>query len=98
SDTGQALAEFAGHTEQVLGAHELEDGRIMSWSKDGTLRIWKEDGTPLAAHDSDLKRPYGALELSAGRVLFWAIEDTIRLLTHNGGRFGIDFDDYVDRE
>ena len=31
-----------GHTGPVVGATELPDGRILSWSKDATLRVWDQ--------------------------------------------------------
>jgi hypothetical protein len=38
-----------GHRDEVWGALELRDGRLLSWSKDKTLRLWVADGTPLGA-------------------------------------------------
>ena len=37
---GSAPSPLAGHTGGVTGALELTDGRLLSWSEDGTLRLW----------------------------------------------------------
>jgi hypothetical protein len=36
----------AGHTDSVIGAFELSDGRLLSWSKDNSLRLWSSRGEP----------------------------------------------------
>ncbi len=36
---------FEGHEDCVNGALELADGRIVSWSDDGTVRVWNADGS-----------------------------------------------------
>ena len=35
-----ALAVLEGHTKSVYGAQVLPDGRVLSWSRDSTLRLW----------------------------------------------------------
>lgn len=38
-----------GHTKLVTGAMELSDRNLLSWSEDGTLRLWDgQSGAPLA--------------------------------------------------
>jgi WD40 repeat protein len=45
--TGEILANFEGHSAPVLGAFFLPDQRrILSYSMDGTIKIWSKDGTP----------------------------------------------------
>jgi WD40 repeat protein len=38
--SGAPMAVLIGHSDWVEGARVLLDGRLMSWSKDGTLRLW----------------------------------------------------------
>jgi WD40 repeat protein len=45
---GAPLATLEGHQSGVYGALALEDGRILSWSGDGTLRLWDSNGGPLS--------------------------------------------------
>lgn len=65
------VRELKGHTGKVLGAIVLRDGRFLSWSEDGTLRLWSSDGEPLVAMDHPDGSWTGALELDDGRLLSW---------------------------
>jgi WD40 repeat protein len=72
---GTERAVLRGHEDEVSGALELRDGRLLSWS--GTLRLWAADGTELAVlrgHEGEVR---GALELRDGRLLSWS-DDTRR--------------------
>ena len=44
---GEPIAMPEGHSDWVPGALELDDGRLLSWSKDSTLRLWNGEGEPL---------------------------------------------------
>lgn len=44
---GGMLRRTMKHEATVNGALELDDGRILSWSEDATLRLWAADGAPL---------------------------------------------------
>ncbi len=61
-----------GHTDRVCGALELRDGRLLTWSSDQTLRIWRmSDGaceTVFRAHRAWIS---GALEAAPGIILSW---------------------------
>ena len=78
-------AVLRGHTDRVNGARVLSDGRILSWSDDKTLRLWRSDGAPdgepLRGHDD---RVVGAQELPAGRILSWSDDKTLRLWRPDG--------------
>jgi WD40 repeat protein len=37
------LAVLEGHTDSVFDVQELSDGRLLSWSGDGTLRLWNSN-------------------------------------------------------
>jgi len=68
-----------GHTGEISGALELRNGCILSWSHDGTLRIWDAgNGTQKNVLYAELRGGQlidGAIELSSGEVLFWAGND-----------------------
>ena len=71
------LATLEGHTEQVNGALALADGRVLSWSWDGTLRVWdSQHGTCQAVFEGHTGPVWGALTLADGRVLSWAGRET----------------------
>jgi WD40 repeat protein len=38
--SGNRLLVLQGHNKTVLGAMELTDGRLLSWSMDNTFRTW----------------------------------------------------------
>ena len=42
-DTGSLLQSFAGHTDTILGAIHLDSSRVLSWSKDNTVRVWSRE-------------------------------------------------------
>ena len=42
-----AIRELYGHTGVVMGATQLSDGRILSWSDEDSLRLWSKKGKPL---------------------------------------------------
>ncbi|PJF30200.1 MAG: hypothetical protein CUN51_08580, partial [Candidatus Thermofonsia Clade 1 bacterium] len=51
---GHLLRTLRGHEEQVLGALELRDGRLLSWSEDKTLRLWVANGTLIDVIHTDV--------------------------------------------
>ena len=62
----------------VDGALLLPDGRVLSWSADGTLRVWDVatgEGRALTGQGS----VNGALLLPDGRVLSWSDDGTLRV-------------------
>ena len=78
------LRELKGHGGPVLGATALGDGRLLSWSDDGTLRLWTSNGTELpelAGHGNAVR---GGTVLSDGRLLSWSADGTLRLWGSNG--------------
>ena len=77
-------AVFEGHTNSVIGALVLPDGRFLSWSDDHTLRLWDDTGRPLAALEGHTDLVYGALALPDGRFLSWSWDHTLRLWDDTG--------------
>jgi hypothetical protein len=63
-----------GHADRVNGASVLADGRILSWSNDGTLRLWDgRSGAPLATMEGHEREVTGASRLPDGRILSWDV-------------------------
>jgi WD40 repeat protein len=62
----------------------LEDGRILSWSIDGTLRLWDGNSVPLATLEGHQDTINGALALPDGRILSWSEDRTLRLWGGDG--------------
>lgn len=40
---GEIIATLTGNQKPILGAKQLQDGRILSWSYDADIRIWQEE-------------------------------------------------------
>jgi WD40 repeat protein len=58
----------------------LADGRILSWSDDGTLRLWERSTGALLVTLEGHSRPVrGATVLPDGRILSWSQDRTLRL-------------------
>jgi len=47
NSNGEYLSSLEGHTGPINGVKILEDGRILSFSEDGTLRFWSSQGINL---------------------------------------------------
>jgi WD40 repeat protein len=93
SANNRRLASLMGHSERVWGWLELQDGCLLSWSSDGTLRLWAADGRSLGVLEghgscslnvSTSVGVVGALELRDGRLLSWGWDGTMRLWTASG--------------
>ena len=79
SQRGKCLAILQGHRFIVLGALQLANGTLLTWSGDNTLRLWEgRSGRCLATMTSNrLFGIGGALQLADGRLLSWsAVEDS----------------------
>ena len=76
--TGESRA-LTGHESAVLGALLVPDGRALSWSGDGTLRVWDlatGEGRALTGHEDSVTVP---LVLLDGRALSWSGDGTLRV-------------------
>ena len=79
------LAVLEGHSAGINGAQMLSDGRILSWSDDGTLRLWDiNSGYPITILEGHTGRIKGVQVLSDGRILSWSRDNTLRLWNGNG--------------
>lgn len=78
------VAALEGHTDYVDGAMLLSDGPLLSWSCDGTLRMWGMDGQPLGKPlNAQAGSIHGAAELPDRRILSWTNDGTMHLW-HSG--------------
>lgn len=95
---GTLLRTLAGHTAAVNGAL-MFDERILSWSGDGTLRLWAANGEPLTELVGHTSSVSGAIALSDECILSWSGDETLRLwdtnreslavcIGHNGRIYG----------
>lgn len=93
---------LVGHTDMVDGAQMLPDGRILSWSGDFTLLIWKSENgqfvvdqrlgepetkDPNVGHVQDI---VGAQFLPDGRILSWSNDNTLIVWKAERGKYTID--------
>ena len=84
--SGTPIAIFEGHTDNILGAWEMSDMRVISWSSDKTLRLWDvQNVAHLATLEGHTEYILGAIELSGGRVLSWSMDLTLRLWDVDSG-------------
>lgn len=85
TSSGEHMASLAGHSRQILGAFETSDERLVTWSADKTLRVWRLQGFSgtdgQCRHDHAVK---GALKLSNERSLSWS-ESDIKLWDFSNG-------------
>lgn len=66
------ICALIGHTDYVRAALELADGRLLTWSNDMTLRIWRmDDGVCELVFAGHAAVVYDAMEIRPGVVLSW---------------------------
>jgi WD40 repeat protein len=75
---------FDGHAGEVNGACELTDGRVCSWSDDGTLRLWSGDAIPTTIVEGHTGPVTGVIALRDDRILSWSADRTLRIWTADG--------------
>lgn len=73
------LRVFEGHDDRVEGALRLDDDRMLSWSKDSTLGIWRvqtgEEIERLTGHTDAID---GVLQITDDVAVSWSRDHTIR--------------------
>ena len=88
-----------GHVRSVVGAQQLSDGSILSWSLDNTLIIWRLVGGRYVKSqrlgEANYSNPdfghvnwvNGAQQLSDGSILSWSNDHTLIIWRLEGGRY-----------
>jgi WD40 repeat protein len=83
---GDPIATLDGHSDSVEDAAVTADGRVLTWSRDGTIRLWSPDGLPLAVLRGHSANVIGCRELPDGRLVSWADDHdcSLRLWSRDG--------------
>ncbi|MDO9177192.1 MAG: DUF4062 domain-containing protein [Agitococcus sp.] len=77
SNDGDLLATLEGHSSQVVGAELLDDGRIISYSWDETLRLWDSKGKEVSVLEgSSWWRDARVDILTDSKILLSRLEDS----------------------
>lgn len=66
------LKVLEGHSGSVNGVKILEEGRILSYSDDKTLRLWDNKGNLLKVLEEHKDFINGTIELNNGKILSWS--------------------------
>ncbi|MFF2078307.1 hypothetical protein ACFVXG_26565 [Kitasatospora sp. NPDC058162] len=74
----------SGHEGPVLALTELRDGRVVSASADGTLRVWGGSGGDAQVLTGHEEAVTGCRETSHG-ILSWSADGTVRHWPSDGG-------------
>lgn len=78
-DERSELSRFEGHTGYVLGALVLDDDGVISWSWDGTIRLWNISGYESTCWKGHTQYVAGVMRCRDGQLLSWSGDGTIRL-------------------
>jgi WD40 repeat protein len=74
------LRIFEGHGDSICGLAQMPGERVVSWSYDGTLRLWSlRNGRTTAVLKGHTKSVLGARLLADGRLLSWSQDGTLRI-------------------
>lgn len=81
------LRVLEGHSAPIGGSALLPNGRALTWSDDGSLRVWcLASGKSLVTIDGHERAIHGALILPGERILSWSWhEPELRLWNSQGG-------------
>lgn len=91
-----------GHTQWVEGARILRDGRILSWSGDGSLIIWKLANEKFVIEQrlggsgskgrmkGHSKQVVGAKQLPDGSILSWSTDNSLIFWKSKKSRYVVD--------
>jgi hypothetical protein len=68
----------------ILGLVGLHDERILTWSRNTTLRIWSLAGEKLVVLEKHSSFINGAIELSDGKILSWSKDGSLIIWSATG--------------
>ena len=79
--TSQPLSELSGHTNHVTGAaFDRKGAHVVTWSKDGTARVWNvDDGKAIAVLAAGRSAVTNAAFGPRGLVLTTGADGRVRL-------------------
>ena len=84
--TGAVICELIGHTDYIRHGIELRDGRLLTWSNDQTMRVWRlTDGVcelTFAGHEDYVSY---ACEFDGERIISSSGDKTIRVWSLKNG-------------
>ena len=78
-----------GHTDSIVGALELNNANILSYSKDKTLILWDPNGKLLCKMEGHTNSVEGVLELKNGNILSYSSDETLRLWNTKGSLISV---------
>ena len=79
-ETDAILTLAQGHTGSVVGVERLRNGNILSYSRDGTLRLWdSKTGKLLHTLSGHKKKVDGVTILPSGNILSYSSDGTLCL-------------------
>ncbi|QSZ42174.1 TIR domain-containing protein [Sulfurimonas aquatica] len=84
SKKGELQSIIEGHTGLINGIQILDDGRILSYSNDATMRIYSPDGILLVIMQGHTDRVNGIEILNDNRILSYSWDTTLRLWSPDG--------------
>lgn len=82
---GESLATLRGHTDYVRGALMLGEDRVITWSNDRSMRVWRFDGTCDAVLTGHSDYISSVLPLGDGRLASTSGDDTLRIWSLDDG-------------
>ena len=84
--TGETQCELVGHTDQVISGFELDGNRLLTWSKDRTIRVWSlADGDCESVLEGHTDHILWVLKIDQQRVLSSSDDGTLRVWSLESG-------------
>ena len=81
---GEHIVTLDKHTDDIWDVICLDNGNILSYSCDNTLRLWSNKGDQLAIFEGHTDYVRGAKVLSDGRILSFSNDWNIRIWSADG--------------
>ena len=81
---GEHIATLDKHTDDIWDVICLDNGNILSYSCDNTLRLWSNKGDQLALFEGHTDSVRGAKVLPDGRILSFSNDWSIRIWSADG--------------